>query len=293
MRPSGSSGRPSTSANKSSRAAHSMAPSPAWRPRASLHWNAASSSSSGSTCAGPGSSSIRAAARARTLRARLTTLGQDHARNIRDDTRSITLADERELAGLPADYVAAHRPGTDGRIRISTNPPDAQPFLAYAHSEQARKALLTASLDRAPDNVGVLQDLVRTRHELATLLGYPSWAHYNLEDRMAGTPEALDRFLSEIEAIARPPAQRELALLLEEKRGDDPTATRIGEWDHQYYLNWVKGRRFRFDAKDVRPYLEYRAVVRRSSTSTASSSACSSPRSSTRSAGIRPSRAST
>src|SRR5439155_7739990 len=55
--------------------------------------------------------------RARALRADLTRLGQEHARNIRDDTRSISLEGPHELAGLPADYVATHQPGADGTIR--------------------------------------------------------------------------------------------------------------------------------------------------------------------------------
>ena len=121
--------------------------------------------------------------RARALRAELTRLGQDHARNIRDDTRYIALEGTHELDGLPADYIATHQPGADGTIRISTNPPDHQPFMTYAHSDRARKALQTVYLDRAPENVEVLAALTRTRHELARILGYPNWARYNVEDR--------------------------------------------------------------------------------------------------------------
>ena len=199
-------------------------------------------------------------ATARELRAKLTKLGQDHARNIRDDTRHITLESEAELEGLPPDYVRAHRPGPDGKITITTNPPDLTPFMTYATSERARKALWREHQERAKANVEVLQELTKTRHELARLLGYPTWAHYNLEERMVGTPEQLERFLTEIEAIARPAAMAEFAVLLEEKRLDDPAATTIGEWEQAYYTNRVKTKRFRYDAQEVRPYFEYRKV---------------------------------
>ncbi|MEP7003424.1 MAG: M3 family metallopeptidase [Chloroflexota bacterium] len=198
-------------------------------------------------------------AKARQLRATLTKLGQDHARNIRDDTRSVALEGPHELEGLPADYVQAHGPGPDGTITITTNPPDMTPFMTYAKSERARKALQRESLDRAKPNIEILQALARTRDELARLLGYPTWAHYNLEERMVGTPEQLERFLVEIEAIARPAAMAEFAMLLEEKL-DDPGATTVGEWEQLYYTNRVKTKRFRFDAQEVRPYLEYRKV---------------------------------
>jgi thimet oligopeptidase len=198
--------------------------------------------------------------RARALRAELTRLGQDHARNIRGDTRHIVLEGPEELEGLPADYVATHQPGPDGTIRISTNPPDHQPFMTYASSDRARKALQTAYLDRAPQNVEVLAALTRTRHELARLLGYPTWAHYNVEDRMVRTPEALERFFAELDEASADAAKAEVAVLLEEKRLDEPRATMVGEWEWQYYLNRVKAKRFRFDAQEVRPYLEYGRV---------------------------------
>src|ERR1700716_1871170 len=198
--------------------------------------------------------------RARALRAELTKLGQDHARNIRDDTRYIALEGPHELDGLPEDYVATHQPGSDGVIRISTNPPDQQPFMAYAHSDRARKALQAIYQDRAPQNVDVLAALTRTRHELARLLGFPSWAHYNVEDRMVQTPAALERFFAELDDASRDAAQAELAVLLEEKRLDHPGATTVGEWEWTYYMNRVKAKRFRFDAQEVRPYLEYGRV---------------------------------
>ncbi len=195
--------------------------------------------------------------RARALRAELTRLGQDHARNIRDDTRHIALEGPHELDGLPADYIATHQPGPDGVVRISTNPPDHQPFMTYARSDRARKALQRVYLDRAPQNVEVLAALTRTRHELARLLGYATWAQYNVEDRMVRTPEALERFFTELDDASHDAAKAELAILLEEKRIDHPVATTVGEWEWQYYLNRVKAKRFRFDAQEVRPYLEY------------------------------------
>ena len=95
--------------------------------------------------------------RARGLRAELTRLGQDHARNIRDDTRHVALESDRELDGLPSDYRRAHPAGPDGTIRISTNPPDMTPVMTYARSERLRKELQRANEDRAPANLDVLQ----------------------------------------------------------------------------------------------------------------------------------------
>ncbi|GAC1696197.1 MAG: M3 family metallopeptidase [Candidatus Limnocylindrales bacterium] len=196
--------------------------------------------------------------RAQDLRERITALSQDYSRNIRDDVRTIELAPSA-LEGLPADYVAAH-PVEGGVVRVTTDPPDMQPLMAYSRDRAARKALATAYQDRAPGNRAVFEALRLARHELATLLGYPSWAAYNIEDKMAGTPDKVEAFLSRVADVAREPAERTAADLLAIARRDDPTAERLGDWDTAYHLTVLKTERLKFDPRSVRPYLEYRAV---------------------------------
>src|SRR5580692_689927 len=45
-------------------------------------------------------------------------------RNITDDVRTVEVADVAELDGLPQDYIDHHKPGADGKIRITTDYPD-------------------------------------------------------------------------------------------------------------------------------------------------------------------------
>ena len=196
--------------------------------------------------------------RAQALRERITALSQDYSRNIRDDVRTVSLPPSA-LDGLPDDYIAAH-PVRDGAVRVTTDPPDMTPLMAYSRDRSAREALSRAYHDRAPGNRAVFEALRLARHELATLLGYPSWAAYNIEDKMARTPEEVDAFLSRVSDIAREPAERVAADLLAIARRDDPAAERVGDWDVAYHLNILKTERLRFDPRSVRPYLEYRAV---------------------------------
>lgn len=96
--------------------------------------------------------------RARRLRHDLVELEQEFARNIRDDVHHIQLTGPEELDGLPSDYVAAHPPGQDGQIHITTTYPDYYPFMTYASSERARIALVHEFYNRAvPSNLDVLR----------------------------------------------------------------------------------------------------------------------------------------
>ena len=199
--------------------------------------------------------------RVRKVREELVLIEQEFARNYRDDVRSIELTDVTELAGLPPDYVQAHPPGPDGKIRISTNYPDVIPFMAYAKSARARRELSFVNLNRCvPRNLELLKQMLAKRHELAGLLGYASWSDYATEDKMTGSATAAWDFIERAYGATRGGAAVELAELLAAKRADDPGARELGSWDLAYYVESVKRERFNYDSREMRPYFEYRAV---------------------------------
>ena len=79
-------------------------------------------------------------ARIKALREELVVIGQEFDRNIRDDVRTVEVGSAAQLAGLPDDYIAAHPPGPDGRIRLTTEYPDVFPVFTYARSDDAAAA---------------------------------------------------------------------------------------------------------------------------------------------------------
>jgi thimet oligopeptidase len=198
--------------------------------------------------------------RIRALQEELVTIGQDFARNINSDTRSARFP-ASALAGLPGDWVSAHPPDSDGMVTVTTDNPDVVPFLAYSHDADAREQMLRLWRQRGhPANVEVLRRMLRRRHELATVLGYPSWAAYITEDKMIGTAEAAAEFIAETSEAVRDRVRGEYAELLAQKRGEDPAASVVEPWDHRYLVERVKAERYAFDAQDLRPYFEYGRV---------------------------------
>src|SRR5690242_1452858 len=69
-------------------------------------------------------------------------------RNISDGTKTVE-ADPKELEGLPQDYIDRHKPGTDGKVRITTDYPDILPALKFAKSDALRRRLWEAFNTRA------------------------------------------------------------------------------------------------------------------------------------------------
>src|SRR5690606_18395951 len=111
-----------------------------------------------------------------------------------------------------------------------------------------------------PDNIDVLHRLLARRHELATLLGYPSWAAYVTEDKMIGTEQAAADFIAEVSAGARERMRRDYAALLARKQAEEPGATTVESWDTRYLTEQVKAERYGFDSLELRPYFEYGRV---------------------------------
>jgi thimet oligopeptidase len=202
-----------------------------------------------------------ARARLKVLNDELTEEQSAFERNINDGQKIVEVRDAAELKGLPQDYIDGHKPGKDGIIHITTDYPDYIPAMNFAVSESFRRRLFLEFNTRAfPQNRDVLMKMLRTRHEIAALLGYKSWADYNAADKMIVNGARIAQFIQELDAAARPIADREFQMLLAEKRKSDPKATTIGLEERSYYQELVRRSSFDFDSQSVRPYLPYPRV---------------------------------
>jgi thimet oligopeptidase len=200
-------------------------------------------------------------AKLKKLQDQLTTDLSTFERNISDDTRTVQVTDVRGLDGLPQDFIDSHKPGSDGKITITTNYPDLFPVLQYAKDDDIRRRLWSAWVSRAyPKNRTVLRHIMQERHDIAGLLGYSSWADYNAADKMIGSGSNIAKFISDLDAATRPLAKREFATLLAEKRKTSPGATQITTYENWRLNELVRRSQYDFDSESIRPYLPFAAV---------------------------------
>jgi thimet oligopeptidase len=201
-----------------------------------------------------------ARARIKALREELVKLGQQFQANIASDVRTIEL-DPAELDGLPDDFTRAHPVNGHGKVALTTNNTDYQPFLSYAKSAKAREEFWRIYRMRGhPKNLPVLGRMLEARKELANLLGFPTWADYITGDKMIGTRQAASDFIQKIATAADDRLTADYKALLARKQRQTPGAAAVDAWDSAYLQEQVKAEQYKFDSQSVRPYFEYRRV---------------------------------
>ena len=198
--------------------------------------------------------------RLQTLHEKATGLSLEFSRNIQEGGKSI-LATVAEMEGLPADYLVRHQPDTEGRITLSTDQPDMQPVMTFAASAALRERMFLAYNTRAfPANKEILLELLATRQEIATVLGFRSWADLATADQMMGSASNVRAFLAKLDEASLEGAAREHALILDFARQRHPGLTAIDITSRGFWYEQFRRSAFDFDSQSVRPYFPYAQV---------------------------------
>ena len=131
---------------------------------------------------------------------------------------------------------------TEG-LRLSTDQLLTNTLLAHSPSSELRREVYMESNTSIPENLNVLDGLIRHRHLHSTLLGYKSYAHRVLSDRMVGSPGKVIEFLDSMENRCRDVFKKEMELLLKAKSHIEGTSSKIEQWDIPFYTNLIKRQR--------------------------------------------------
>ncbi len=205
------------------------------------------------------------------VKRRLSKLALQFQKNLLHDTNAfrLILKDADEIKGLPSDILErarerAREAGKEGWM-FSLHYPSYGPFMKYANRRDLRERMYRAFMSRAYhgdayDNSEIVKEEARLRKRLAELLGYSSYAHWVLTERMAEKPENVMAFLNELYGYARPAAEREFAQLREMAKDDG--IDELQAWDTAYYAEQLKRRELSLDDERMKPYFELEAVLK-------------------------------
>lgn len=209
--------------------------------------------------------------RLRAINSELATLSVTFSDNLLKEMNSYRLVVEAKerLAGLPERVVAtaaetARKAGLEGKWIFTLHAPSFQPFMEYARDRELRRQLFTAYITRgdhgdSTDNKAVASRTAALRAERAKLLGYETWADFELEEKMAGNPARVYDLLNRLWTPAKAVAVHEVADLQEAIKADGQDF-KLEPWDWAYYTEKVRKARFDLDDAALRPYFQLEKV---------------------------------
>jgi peptidyl-dipeptidase Dcp len=182
-----------------------------------------------------------------------------------ENEQFLVLRSEAELAGLPqslrdAAAAAGEAKKQPGAWVILNTRSSIDPFLTYSDRRDLRERAWRMFVNRgdngdAHDNNRIITEILQLRAERAKLLGYPTHAHWRLENSMAKTPERAMELMMQVWKPAVQRVHEEVADMqaLADKEG---AGVKIEPWDYRYYMEKVRKARYDLDQNEVKQYLQ-------------------------------------
>ena len=177
-------------------------------------------------------------------------------------------SDKEALAGLSdaqieAAALAAKERKLNGYV-IPLQNTTQQPDLVALKHRPTRQALFENSWNRTErggpnDTRDIVARLAQIRAQKASLLGYPNYASWKMEDQMAKTPDAAQKFMDALVpgATAKAASEAKDIQAIDGKKD----GFKLEPWDWNYYSEQVRKARYDLDESQIKPYFELNNVL--------------------------------
>ncbi len=205
--------------------------------------------------------------RIREINEKLATLFTNFRHNQLADEEKYTLVLEKEadLDGLSdslreaaAQQAEAHK--MKGKWVITNTRSSMEPFLTFSTRRDLREKgwrMWTRRGDNndANDNKKNIGEILKLRTERARILGFPTHAHWSLDDCMAKTPDAAMSLMLRVWKASINRVHQEVADM--QKIADAEGAKiKIEPWDYRFYAEKVRKAKYDIDQNEVKQYLQ-------------------------------------
>ncbi|PKP80393.1 MAG: M3 family peptidase [Alphaproteobacteria bacterium HGW-Alphaproteobacteria-18] len=194
------------------------------------------------------------------LNAEISSLTTQYGQNLQNANNAykLEITDPARLGGLTEDFKNAIKVEGQQKWAVGLSRSFFEGFMSSAEDRELRSQLFdgyrTVASSGEYDNGPLAIKLAQLRAKRAELMGYPSHAHYVLEQRMAHTPEAAIEFLQKVLEPGLARAEEERADM-EQIAGHE-----ILGHDWWFYSEKVRADRYAFDENQLRPYFQLDAT---------------------------------
>lgn len=152
------------------------------------------------------------------------------------------------------------------KYKVTFKYPDIFPVMKTAKRTETRRKAFVADQNKTPENEEILLETLTLREKLAELLGYATYAGYNLDNKMAKKEEVVFDFLKDLKDRLLPLAKKELKHLkaMKKKECEELSIPFDGEyysWDHRYYDNTLMKEKYNVDFEKISEYFPIESSI--------------------------------
>ncbi len=169
----------------------------------------------------------------------------------------VLVLSEAQAEGLPENFKDKYK--TESGYEIPVQSATRGPVMSNAKSSAVRKEFTAKYANRGADkNLVILDSLVSKRYQLGKLMGYESYAAYNLAPKMAKNPETVWEFVNSLVEKSKDKAIKDLEILkvARNKYLNTPEDdSRVNSWDVSFYNDQILKTKYKVDNEKMREYL--------------------------------------
>ncbi|KAF9999194.1 Mitochondrial intermediate peptidase [Entomortierella chlamydospora] len=180
---------------------------------------------------------------------RIVSLGRDFMHNVSTPgpgPAHIIVSPPSRLHGLAPSYIQRITKTNKHGEKVAMVPTsgwESQMVLRHVEDEDVRRAMYVASMAEDKSKVAILDGMLRTRYDLAQLVGLPSYGHMFLGDKMVKNPENVSAFLQTLSKSHQAEVEAELMMLQKAKRVHTKNKdAKLEAWDRDFYVRMVSSR---------------------------------------------------
>ena len=193
------------------------------------------------------------------------------SKNVLAATNAYTLhiTDEADLAGLP-EYVkvmgaeTAKEKGLEGWA-FTLDYPSYGPFMKYSTVRNLRQDMWTAYNSRALggefDNSEIVKTIVDLRIKMANILGYETWADYQLEERMAKDKKTVNEFISQLLVPSMEYALKDVEDVFKYAKKNGFEGDKLMPWDFSFWSERYQEAEYSLNAEELKPYFRLESCI--------------------------------
>lgn len=181
------------------------------------------------------------------------------------------LTEENDVLGIPegileAAKITAKEKGKSSGYVFTLDYPSYIPFMTYAENRGLREKMYRAATSKGIkgdelDNQENVKTIIKLRDERAKLLGYKTYSHFVLEERMAEKPENVHGLLDELIEKSLPQGKKDIEETFNFAVENGFDGENIMPWDYFFWSEKLKKDRYSFDAEALRPYFKLENVI--------------------------------